>query len=85
MLTEEQSRVVDKRKRQELLIPLADRFQIAAFHAHFKINKQAGDNNHEAFGKAIAATSNQATARALERDPQAIERWVAAKKERQGA
>ena len=74
--------MTDKRKRPELLIPLADRFQIAAFHAHLRINKRAGDTNVEAFGKAIAATSNQATARALERDPQAIERWAATKKER---
>ncbi len=77
--------MTDNRKRQELLIPLEDRFQIAAFHAHFRINKRAGDTNVEALGKAIAATSNQATARALARDPQAIERWAAAKKERQEA
>lgn len=74
--------MIDKRKRRELLLPLRDRFQIAAFHAHFRINVRAGDTKTEAFGKAIAATSNEATARALEKDPQAIEKWWATRKDR---
>ncbi len=73
--------MTDKRKRQELLLPTEDRFQIAAFHVHLKINRRAGDNHLEAFGKAIAATSDDATRQALKRDPQAIERWAAVKKE----
>ena len=76
--------MTDNRKRQELLIPLADRFQIWAFHTQVKLNRRAGDDHLNAFAKAIATTSNQATARALARDPQAIERWAAAKKERSG-
>ncbi len=52
-----------------------DKFQLAAFHAHYKINRRAGLGLTESFAVAIAATSNDATDRALVRNPNAIEQW----------
>ncbi len=52
-----------------------DRFQLAAFHAHYKINRRAGLRLTESFVVAIAATSNDATNRALKRNPEAIRQW----------
>ncbi len=46
-----------------------------AFHAHYKINRRAGLRLTESFVKAIAATSNDATNRALEKNPEAIRQW----------
>lgn len=56
-------------------LTIEDRFQYAAFRTHYKINRRAGDSNAEAFGKAIAATSDEATERAIERTPDAIRQW----------
>lgn len=52
-----------------------DLFQLAAFHAHYKINRRAGLALTESFCLAIAATSNDAMDRALVRNPDAIEQW----------
>lgn len=54
-----------------------DRFQLAAFHAHYRINRRAELGLTESFVKAIAATSDQATDRALEQRPDALEQWRA--------
>lgn len=54
-----------------------DQFQVAAFQLHWKLARQAGDDILNAFMKAVVQTSNDATSRALDRDPGAVERWYA--------
>lgn len=55
---------------------LRDKFQIAAFTAHWKIAKRAGDNHLTAFVKGICQTSDDRTREALEARPDAIEQWA---------
>ena len=59
---------------------LRDQFQVAAFRAHYKIARRAGDGAIEAFGKAIAQTSDDVTDKILEADPDALERWAKTQK-----
>jgi hypothetical protein len=56
-------------------ISTKDSFQIAAFQAHFHINKRAGMPKLEAFGMAIAQTSDEQTSIAIAKHPNAVRQW----------
>ena len=57
-----------------------DRFQLAAFHTHYKINMRAGRERTESFVLAIAATSDQATDKVIRENPDIIEQWKSVSK-----
>lgn len=61
------------------MITTKDQFHIAAFQTVFKVNCTAGMPGYEAFGKAIALTSDQAIEQLLKEQPDAIKKWKEAR------
>jgi hypothetical protein len=54
-----------------------DRFQVAAFQAHYRIAIRAGHDRLTAIAVAIVATSDEATSKALAKHPDAVQQWMA--------